>query len=434
MIELTRLIKYIMDKEKTTIGNKLICLVILAFFFALPFERIPTLELSGFTVKASYLIGIAIITLFLTGFSKIYLKNWQKSDKLLFIFWLYAFFTIFWTNDLKKSLVISLLWLFVFLIYLILKKYLTIHSSILKKIEDSVLVSAVLVCLFGIFQFVADSLGIDQSITGLRYQYTKAIMGFPRIQSVALEPLYFSNFLLVPFFILLRRYFSEKKFFSKYFWLTILILINIILGISRGAYLALAISLVLLIITVAIYYKQYLQKVWGLLIILIVASLLSAFLVYGLNGREASSNFADHTAVDNVQTDGSALDRVSSYSQAVNLYKSNPIFGIGLGNFGILMTPKENINKSGYAIVNNEYLEILVETGIIGFLLFLAFIIFYLKELSIGYQNANPDKKLTITFLFLGVFAIFIQYNFFSTLYIIHIWAFLALLKGEAEN
>ena len=64
-------------------------------------------------------------------------------------------------------------------------------------------------------------------------------------------------------------------------------------------------------------------------------------------------------------------------------------------------------------------------------MLFVLFIIWYFKDFYAGYQKQNDQEKLNAVLLLLGIVAVFIQYNFFSTLYIIYVWVFLAFLKAE---
>jgi O-antigen ligase len=307
------------------------------------------------------------------------------------------------------------------------------NTATIKTIEDSILLATLLICIFGIFQFVGDSVGLSQSVTGLRIQYTKIVMDFPRVQSVALEPLYFANFLFIPLFISVKRYLLSGKAFGKYFWLTFLITLSITLTVSRGAFLALAITFLFLLIYL-LYTKNggLLQRYTKLLISVAASIIVALILIFVFDGKQALQIFFGHSVVTNIQADASSYNRISAYKQSIDVFKLHPVLGNGVASFGIVTTPQADIAKTGYATVNNEYLEILAETGILGFLLFVLFIIFYFKEI---YSRSKFKKESTKTGLFIGclaVVAILIQYNFFSTFYIIYIWAFLALIKSNS--
>ena len=410
--------------------NRYLLFLFLAGFFALPFERIPTLEVFGFTLKIIYVVGpIFLLLILFSGGGKIFnKKELLTSDWALILFWLLSMISLFWTFDFTRGSIIFLLWTFVFLSYLIFSKILT-DQSIRQKVEDVIIIATILVCIFGLYQFIGDSLGLAIKWTGLREAYTKSILGFPRIQSVALEPLYFANFLLVPFFLCAKRYIISQKLFNPYWLILVLVLTNIILTISRGAYLAFGLSFFALI--AYLFVSKYTLKSIGILAGLIVSIILSLGLIFLFNGKSAKQNFIEHAVVENVEADGSSYDRIQTYKKSIDLFKVNPILGSGLGSFGVLATPQKVISLKGYQTVNNEYLELLSETGLLGLTLFFLFLLFNLSEAITSYRGKNREQRMALAALILGCLAIFIQYNFFSTLYILYVWVFLSLLKGE---
>jgi O-antigen ligase len=440
--------------NNTNIYSTLIMLYLLyTLFFTLPFERIPTLEVFGFTLKASYIVAVILVASFII--KKYHSITYSTSDYILVLFWLFGSITLLWSVNTQLGAIIILLWLLMFVLYFVVARALD-DEKMREKVENIVLLSTTLVCLFGIYQFIGDSLGLSSSFTGIRYWYSKQIeiLGFPRIQSVALEPLYFSNFLLVPLFVTIKRYLtchpelaegSHQKngilhfvqndiFANTYFWLLILILVNIILGVSRGAYLAIIITLAIMSIYFVANWKKYRElklKLVSLAITIVISITISYLGIYALNGKSAASNFQGHVAVEDTERGTSVPGRVETYGRAWNYFKEKPIGGIGVGSFGSLNYFYDENHDKHYGAVNNIYLEILAETGAIGFICFALFIIIFLKELFFGYKLLDKRKKFETFMLFLGIIAIFIQYNFFSTLYIIYIWVFLGLLRSR---
>ena len=97
---------------------------------------------------------------------------------------------------------------------------------------------------------------------------------------------------------------------------------------------------------------------------------------------------------------------------SIEIYKDYPIIGSGLRTFRIVCSdPKyDNIDSSEYEVrcnthPHNIYLEILSETGIIGFIIFISFIIFItFKFITIIIRKANLNNEelyLFITFFLL---------------------------------
>jgi O-antigen ligase len=404
----------------------------------MPFERIPTIEIAGFTVKISYLIGVVFILIAATaGIGKLFLRHRLSAiDWSLLILWIFGALSLVRAENLMRSLATIIMWTFVFIIFLLLSRYLK-NKKILAQAENWLLVATLIACIFGIYQFVGDSLGLSAAYTGLRLRYTKEILGFPRIQSFALEPLYFANFLFVPLFITIRNHIqSGEKVFGKYFWLATLIFVNIILSVSRGAYFALAITMLsALLIFCFSCGRKYLKRFSHIIIAAVFALAISISLIGIFDGKEQILSFKNHAFIDDSTNAASVVGRQKGYVIAWNQFKASPVFGIGIGNSGILSTPVvEHGETFTYGSLNNEYLEILSETGILGFAAFIGFLVFMLVLIFRSIKSANDDNKTDIALVALGCLAIFIQYNFFSTLYIIYIWAFLALLRAKAEE
>jgi hypothetical protein len=150
----------------------------LLLVFLLPFERIPTLTLSDYTLKLSYLAGLGFL---LFAFSK--LKTWLRkypllpSDKALVLFWVLSLFSLAVTPNLKRSLVITVVWAFMFAIYLVASR-LIVATRMRVQVEQVIMWSALAVSLFGLYQFVGDSLGLSAHLTGGVWFSARAIGGF----------------------------------------------------------------------------------------------------------------------------------------------------------------------------------------------------------------------------------------------------------------
>ena len=410
--------------------NKLFLYLVYGFFLFLPFERIPTLELGGYTIKISYVFAVLIFLYTLFFFRKIKLNLFDKSNTYITALWIFSALILLF-NPNCRSLLVLFMWAFVFLIYFVFSKVLTNQKFREIAINITIFVS-VLISIFGLFQFFGDSFGLSTKFTQLLPAYTKVIFGFPRIQSVGLEPLYFANFLLVPIFLSFSKYINREKFFNKYFWIALLLLLNLGLTVSRGAYIAIVFTLLLFLIYLII--SKQAKKILGVISIALLSIVLTYLTIYKVNGQSASKGFREHSIVmfQDTNKDGSSMDRLETYKIAFGYFKEEPVLGNGLGSFGLHYTPVEKQKEGIYSTVNNQYIELLAENGLVGLALFLAFLVSLLmlviKKMKL---NKVSDNNILVP-VFLGCLAILIQYNFFSTLYIIYIWAFLALLKSLA--
>jgi len=306
------------------------------------------------------------------------------------------------------------------------------NIDLLRKVVLVLFISSFFVGIFGLFQFGGDIVGLPQSITLLKEGYTSVIFGFPRIQAFSMEPLYYANYLLIPISLGLAYFFGKVKILKSWMLIgfLVLLLFNFVLTVSRGGYLGLVATLLVFII---VYFKKIFT--WRNLAIIVVLILVYFGVNFALSKSQvrAYQNFMSHITLKDISlSDESTLGRLKSYEQALTIFKKNLTWGVGIGNFGPakwgypLQPP-----PTGWDIVNNEYLEIAVEAGIMGILAFASIIVVLIIRSFIALRVAHePFLRATLIGLLAAFIGVLVQYNFFSTLYIIHIWVLIGLLVG----
>ncbi len=407
---------------------------ILFIAFLLPFERIGSFELAGITVRASQIFSLITFLAWIFIFL-IKRKNFSAKNPLLipiFLFLGSSIISLINAQNIQRGIIVLLFTIFTIFITFVIPN-LVKNKNRLEKIIKAILVSSVFVSLFGIYQFVGDVIGLPKEITGLREQYTKIVFGFPRIHSVSVEPLYFANYLLIPISLLLSFLLSRKKIklpFSIFISFLILILttLNLFLTLSRGGYLALA----FLFLLYGIFFIKSILSPKKLIILslIILIALFSSYEFLLFTGKKNNIDIFIKQAT--TFNDGAGVeDRFNTYDQAITMIKEYPIIGGGIGNFGPYSARNPNAEpKDGWAIVNNEFLEIWAEQGIIGLLIFLSliFIITIRSIKAITRKNVNPYLKTILIGLLFAYLAIMVQYQTFSTLYILHIWFLIGLI------
>lgn len=96
----------------------------------------------------------------------------------------------------------------------------------------------------------------------------------------------------------------------------------------------------------------------------------------------------------------STSERISYFGEAWQLIKNHPLLGVGLGNYTLAVHNEINPNREAfdYQPVHNIYLLILVELGLVGFILWLVLIFFIIKKLSIA------SYQLPVVILTIGLF------------------------------
>lgn len=401
---------------------------ILAIFFLLPYERIPTVEVVGFTLKLNHIVGAVVIAMWFLQLLKFKIKNLKfvTHPTNTFVWLLIVALVLSFSQAVGpiRSVIFFAQALFVMGLYGVIVNRVK-RVEMVEKIAGVILISTWVVVLFAFYQFIGDYLGLP---TGLDQGYAKIVLGFPRIQAFAKEPLYLANFLFIPLGVIAGYLLQEEKPLPKNALLLLpLIIFAILLTVSRGAYIGLMAFGVFMCLFFA---KRIIQsRAFMLAAGALVGAVFILMLILTTLGPTITGKFiAQATARDVELSSESIFGRLRAFGQAVEVWQRSPIFGVGPGGFG----PASGQEIStGYAIVNNEYLEILAELGLIGLIAYLLVIISMLAvfakimKLTRGSKGFLPNLLIGLT---ASLMAILAQYNFFSTFAIIHIWALMGLV------
>lgn len=428
-------------KFKSSPDKYLIALLV----FLLPFERIPSFELFGVTWRASLFVAVVIIIRAVTRLVKSQRKptlNLSIILALSFIVWLAV--TIPAAINFKRAISVSIFDSFAILTALSVA-YL-FKSDYLKLIIKALLFSASIVILFGFFQYFGNLLRLPEAITGLRSAYSWEVFGFPRIQSTALEPLYLASYLLLPLSVIIALLISRQQIVmmsrSKLLALSLFISATIFMTVSRGGTLGLIVMSALLIISSLLLKLTNWQNILKVLGTICGGLLLALLLINYVNkspinlkttkGKTGVKAYTSQIAKTGLE--GGGDDRTKFRRLSIEIWKSSPqtmLVGIGPGQFGPVIQENKFDPVTGWAIVNNLVLEILLETGLIGLSIFSLFIIsIFIAAIRFIIREHDELTKLIGLALLTYLIATFVQYMTFSTLYIIHIWVAIGLLMG----
>lgn len=391
--------------------------------FALPFERFGAFEAAVGTIRASQLFAFFAILGLLFQLPEA-LKRLRRLPVLapLLVFFAIVLLGTPASLNVDRTVAVVLLTAFTALFGLSVPLFITSQER-LRTVVTVLLVSAALVSVFGLFQFFGDLVGWPTTVTGLREQYTKDVFGFPRVQSTALEPLYFANFLLLPLGIVFSLFLAQRTRESPWFLgLVALFAVNVVLTVSRGGYLATALTLGVIAI---ISFRRFMRL--RVLLPLAIAAIVVAMLVPRLlqTGDVERTNLDVFTThIRNVFYGASYNERIETFEAAVDAWRTSPWVGIGLGSFGPFIAQHPLVEPDGgWRIVNNEFLELLAETGVFGFFAFCFFLWLILltgmRSLSASHPSFRRAVGLGMLAATIGIIA---QYQTFSTLYIMHVW------------
>ncbi len=409
--------------------------LLLVMVFLIPLEKLGAIILGGINIRASQIMAILV----LGGYWWQCLSNRKIRIAFPYPLSFYALYLIAGLLSLILAKNIDRgLTIFVFLAFMIAIPFVLINiidaKEKVRKLVIIILASAMLASLFGLFQFFGDMFGLSQSVTGLSFRYIQSVMGFPRIQSTFIEPLYFANYLFLPLFLSVFLFLASQKRRAKgaLFALVTLFFVVSVLTFSKGAWLVL---ILMAPIVVAFNFRHIFNKKF---LLYGTTFLVTLMLIGGLAVFFASSSGSFdriYRKAYNVMTDGSFTERQEASSVALEAYDRSPFFGIGLGNFGPYFSGYPTLPpETGWPIANNQYLEVLAETGLLGFFLFLVFLasIFY-RSVRAYLATKDAFFRTLLISSTCALLAVLLQYFTFSTLYIMHVWTLIGFVLSIQE-
>ena len=412
-------------------------LVASSFLFLLPFERIPSLEVHGITVRLTSLLIVLFAITVLPGLLRdgdITLRS--AIDKSILAFYGWGWVSILFATNKHRSLMVMVLWTFVLLGYVLVSRLWRQYFDA-EAIQRIILTTGVITALFGLYQFVANTyFGVSNTLTLLSRNYTREILGFARVQSVGVEPLYYGAFLFLPICFLMVKIARSKHLKISEALSFVVLLIAFVLTVSRGAYLGMIATGVVLFVVFLL--KRAVHKgVVYVIALSMLAFVISQGMIYakkyfnpgtGSGNTNTEQQFVEHALGGQATRDSSLGPRLDAIKDAWSLYKTKPVTGLGIGNYGVVTTLQKT-TENPYPIVNNQYLETLTEMGPVGFVLMLLMIaVTLVKVVRVSFQS-NENGWYAVALL--GVVAgLGIQWNFFSTIYILLIWVLIGLIDA----
>ncbi len=193
----------------------------------------------------------------------------------------------------------------------------------------------------------------------------------------------FSILIKLPLVIYYKDFLKKRDKLYIHF-LEILTILSIVLLESRAALFCL--------IFFYIFYLVYSKSLSSMLKIIFALVLI---IFYFPSSTILKNN---SIGVENIFTDESLNFRLEFYDYAINFFQNSPIFGNGIGTWKIISSNITSGQVPYY--VHNDFLQFLTETGLLGFLCYLAIFIYILFSIL--------KNKGAMSFYLLCAFAIFL--------------------------
>ena len=328
-------------------------------------------------------------------FKKHFTKTNRKAlmgevGKIFFAYMCYMFVSFIWSDTPILSALIALLWMGCFLGYCLVGNTLNTEEK-LKQAIMAVNISAGVIGLIAITEFVTYNLTkhtdwfnfafpnpfyynindfvfdlIPVEIVNKKYS--------SRASATFDNPLILATYLVfvAPFGAFGAVYLNNKKEKIISALCFVMSIGGIIATASRAAYVAIAVSLVIMLISSKKLFKKLLP----------FAAVIAVAVPVGLYLRYANTSLMNFS--------NSTNNRFKIWTYCFDMFKNNPIIGLGAGtdNVHTLLRDTYGIDRTH---AHNLFLQMLVEGGVIGGLLMIAVIAVAAKNLFKLYKVSNKQ-------------------------------------------
>lgn len=199
------------------------------------------------------------------------------------------------------------------------------------------------------------------------------------------HPTYVSMYVVFSIFIAFESFFDRNlNRLLKIFWLLTVMtfLVSLYLLSSRAAILS-----ALILIPVYLFFKLKERKKWwvSVLIIIVAVSILAVLFLNNERFKYYFPEVSDTSVVEKVMLD----NRIPIWKSSIDVIKKNLFLGVGAGDASHQLQKEYLQNGYTEAYYNNlnahnQYLEVLIGTGLIGFLIFVSILIYMIKRMIIN--------------------------------------------------
>ena len=317
-------------------------------------------------------------------------------------------------------------------------------------------VSSLLVCVWCWLQCVLDVIGVSRDCTLLCAGCTYKMFGFPHPNGFAIEPQFMGNLLLAPTITAIYMYVKTKAILPSdtlegarpSLWssgsiaLVFILSSTLFLTFSRGAIYAFVVAIIFMSVFVVVRERKKRGKIlkrvgllWGLVVLSFaftlnmqgvfaqlsqtddtyesgVAKVLNQLSLGIIDIRADKKEFSENNELDkkdeNESVEGveeaaifdgyvaeSTDTRVRLTKSAFTIWRKdfkNLAIGVGIGGAGQALYDND-LSPAPKEIVQNEYASLLLEIGMIGFLLFILTIVLVVRVVI---KNPNAGMILTL--------------------------------------
>lgn len=350
-----------------------------------------------FLITGPFLTDLSLTLLALIGIYQITKsRNWKNSINifviLFFVFWIYITFVSILSNNPILSLESSLFYFRFIFFSISISFFLSKYFKHISKIKTIYSICILFVCVDALIQYV---IGIN-------------ILGFAKTDSYRLSGIFKNEFILGSYLsrllpILLFFIFIDwKGSYSQIFTYVLVVLlsgITILLSGERSALFLFFLTMFLIIITI----KNILKINLFIILILSVSFASILYLQSDIKERVLNYTLSQIYSTESNSLNIFSIEHQNHYLTAYKMFIDKPIIGHGSKMFRELCFVEKYYNNGCSTHPHNTYLQLLSETGLIGFLFISALFLYlftkiirFIFEQKIKSQLTFNNSKIVI--------------------------------------
>ena len=247
--------------------------------------------------------------------------------------------------------------------------------------------------------------GIYQQVSGPLQNY--AILGAPFFDEHGSYGAYMS--FLFSFALAFFLYGKNKHSRVIFFVLMVLFLGAVIFSFAKGAW----VSIIGMLIFLPLIDKSNFWNIKKMVVFIFISIILGSFFFQFIINR--GYNTLDLQYMFSLRH-GANQERINRFATALNMFRQNPLFGVGIRcyifeyfNYKTIIYPTMHTEFQMMSS-HNQYLDVLANRGIIGFILFIGLIGIFIRNGIRTFRKSNIKWKPLILGALLGNITYFIHW------------------------
>jgi len=200
---------------------------------------------------------------------------------------------------------------------------------------------------------------------------------------------------------------ENKRFYSLFVFTGLFNTIAILICLSRGAILSVILFFIVSLIITFVYHKIKIKKLISIYSLILLGALIFTFPIK----NSLVTTFAMNKTVSQQR---SINGRFQNWKESIDLFKLHPITGVGSGNYALASDSYSLKKQDSFSFRStNTFLQILVERGMLGFIIYVELFIYIIYN---SLRKINEVNWYSVIFL-TAIISILFRDMTFSTFF-----------------